>query len=558
MPENKSKPIKQVFFSYGHDDNREMVDKLLADLKLNGYRVWIDYKEIGTWEDWRAEITEGILNSDLAISYLSAHSVRDDGVCLNEIALLLDSGKKVYPVLLEPEKECTPPASLSYLQYVNLSNWREKIKDKEEFDKWYKEQLKIILEKLESGKDFSDRISILRQVLEPEDFTTDIARQINNFVGRDWAFEELENWLKTDSRFLWITGEPGFGKTAIAANLIHKRSSKVIASWFCSYKSKNRKDPLIAIKTIAYQIAYRVPEYLIKLMNTLNLYSSMSYGEIADNKKNLNTKYCNPYDLFNLLFSNITNSIPLNEKLCVVIDGIDEATDENNNNEIAKLISDDFLELPNSNWLEFVFTSRPDASVVKYFQGLKNYQLDIHEKENKDDLKLYLENEFKKLKEKNINIDNEEDKIKLLIEKSEGIILYLTMVIKGVGEETFDLNDINAMPQGLFKLYNEQFEGRLKKNYKTDIKPIFEFLIASLGPIPEPLIKNIIKSYDKTESQFNEGINLLGSYITKNNDMLSIFHKSLTDFLTNSKDINIKIYDENIEEAKKKTSRILI
>ena len=45
---DKAVTPKKIFFSYGHDANRELVDRFKADLEKRGHTVWIDYKEIGT------------------------------------------------------------------------------------------------------------------------------------------------------------------------------------------------------------------------------------------------------------------------------------------------------------------------------------------------------------------------------------------------------------------------------------------------------------------------------------------------------------------------------
>lgn len=51
-------------------------------------------------------------------------------------------------------------------------------------------------------------------------FTSDIARLTENFTGRQWVFDDIDRWLKeSEERFFILTGEPGVGKSAIAALL---------------------------------------------------------------------------------------------------------------------------------------------------------------------------------------------------------------------------------------------------------------------------------------------------------------------------------------------------
>jgi hypothetical protein len=51
------------------------------------------------------------------------------------------------------------------------------------------------------------------------DFSAYIAERSRDFTSRVWVFAEIERWLADPDAppFFIITGEPGIGKTAIAA-----------------------------------------------------------------------------------------------------------------------------------------------------------------------------------------------------------------------------------------------------------------------------------------------------------------------------------------------------
>jgi MoxR-like ATPase len=57
------------------------------------------------------------------------------------------------------------------------------------------------------------------------DFTPYINERTRDFTGREWVFTEIDRWLANPDApsFLIIIGEPGVGKSAIAARLTQVR-----------------------------------------------------------------------------------------------------------------------------------------------------------------------------------------------------------------------------------------------------------------------------------------------------------------------------------------------
>lgn len=112
-----------LFFSYGHDKNRTLVEKIKADLEKRGHRVWIDTNEIKAGDHWRADILDGVMKSANVIAFLSEHSTRNPGVCLDELKIAVCvKGANVKTVLLEPENRIRQPATLSDIQWLDMDS----------------------------------------------------------------------------------------------------------------------------------------------------------------------------------------------------------------------------------------------------------------------------------------------------------------------------------------------------------------------------------------------------------------------------------------------------
>jgi len=63
------------------------------------------------------------------------------------------------------------------------------------------------------------------------------------FTGRSQILNEIDQWLQqNDQRFFILTGEPGVGKSAIAAHLIQTRKD-IFAYHFCQADDANTLKP---------------------------------------------------------------------------------------------------------------------------------------------------------------------------------------------------------------------------------------------------------------------------------------------------------------------------
>jgi len=243
----------RVFFSYGHDDNRWLVEKIKEDLEKveNGsHEVWIDSEKIKFTDDWRRTISDGIHHSHMVLSFLSKHSIRDPGVCLNELAIAVGvMGGVVHSVLLENPNKVKPPVTISHLQYLDMHEWKViKKKGEAAFEEWYLVKLNEIVKVLMDPANvrFAGEIEDLDKKLVPLSTTVDISRLLKGgFVGREWIVKEIEKWrvAANKQQVFCITGGPGIGKSAIAAYLAHHVKCHVIGVVFCRDSEAESIDP---------------------------------------------------------------------------------------------------------------------------------------------------------------------------------------------------------------------------------------------------------------------------------------------------------------------------
>ncbi len=510
-----------IFLSYGHDGNEELVKQLKADLEARGHDVWFDKSEIKFGDDWRRTITDGILASDWMFSFLSKHSTRDPGVCLDEVSIALGvKGGIISTILVENEQEVVPPVSIGHIQWLDMHEWKNHWNHSAHTplpDGWYKEKFDEIVHVVESdaSRRFAGEIDTLKKILLPLPSDATIGAFLKQgFEGRQWLLQEINTRLKDnpDSRVLLLTGKPGVGKSAFAAWLAHHNKANIIAAQFVAYNKTDNKDPRRIIMSIAFQIATRLPDYRKFLLGLPEI-------------KNLGNK--NAAELFACLLTD-----PLfqaikggRERYVILIDALDEASDDATNS-LVDMIAKEAGKLPE--WVTLVVTSRPNPSILSRLSHLEPYELHADDEENKKDLKEFLRN-WRPKRPFTVNIESVIDGI---IEASEGNFLYLRQFCNAVDADAgwIQIGDVTTYPKGMTGIYREYFKRQMpdRKTYEKHQAPLFELVLAGLEPLPEDLAAKILgwKGRDKVEA-----LKPLGSLFLRDNGTIAPFHKSIKDWL---------------------------
>lgn len=528
----------KIFFSYPHDDNAPLVDRIKNDLEARGHQIWFDQDKIKEGDQWRNSITRGILDSESFVAFLSKHSVRDPGVCLSEIAIgLAEKGDgAIVTVLVEPEKEVSAPISVTHIQWLRMEDWPDKASD----DAWYRTKLDKLIEVIEHPASVSrnEELERLRLALDPLSFNAEIAPHLPHFTGRKWIFERYEKWLAAplSSPVFRIEGGPGLGKTAIASQLAHASKSSVIAIFFCQYNRGDSRNPLRLIQTLAYQLASRLPDYRMRLLKV----PAIAQPELMTGK--------DATSLWATLIAEPLAGVGKEgligrQRFVIVVDGLDEATD-NGKNEIVRLLAEHIPKLPA--WIGVVLTGRPDPEVA---QRLSRFQSDViygDDSENQSDLKAYIEDWLaEEVAASKIDSRDIPRVAAALLEKSDGAFLYLVKAREASDIGEFDLTHPASLPNGLTEIYLQFFERRFPHPsdeaslWVTKVKPLLAHILASPEPLPFDLAREVMgwdsaADGEEVEAQVLRSLgSLMARRSARNDCALQLFHKSVREWLQN-------------------------
>jgi len=515
----------RIFLSYGHDRNEELVRCIKADLENRGHRVWYDRSEIKAGSDWRRAITEGILESQKVLSFLSTHSTRDPGVCLDEIAIAIGvRGGNIQTILVESEQDVRPPVSISHIQWLDMHEWQRYAQaGGAEWERWYQAKLDEIISVVESeeSRRFSGEILTLEKLLVPISSDARIYQHLQKgLVGREWLVEAIEQWRKSNnqnhSRLFWIMGPPGSGKSAFAAHLAHYGKDKVIAVHFCEYDKPAHRDARRIVCTLAFQIATRLPDYrkLLLALPEMSKLDLKTPSELFD--------YLIVYPLRHVIEGG-------RERSLLVIDALDEAG-TNGRNELVELLAHNAAGLPD--WIGLIVSSRPESDVTIPLQSMNPFVLDTGSEANRADIRAYLRLELGGL----LGDDPQADHlIEAILEKSEGVFLYAERVCSDLRQGYLSLERLDQFPQGLGGTYWQFFQRQFGDidGYRREIRPALRAILAAVEPIPAALLQQLFDWQAEELRDFTRGLgSLFPQSRISGREVIQPFHKSVADWLT--------------------------
>lgn len=529
---------QRIFLSYGHDENTPLVQALHDRLVAAGHAVWIDQAQIKVGDDWRLAIKKGLMESDRVLSFLSKHSTRDPGVCLDEIGIALAHRHgAIATLLVEPIKEVSPPPSIAHIQYLDLSKWRdEHAHGDAHWCAWLSAQTAILLDIVSRNAGFAGEMDELQKRLTPLSHGSRLGSLIERgFIGRSWLFDEIEAWRnQTEERTFWLTAEPGMGKSAIAAQLAHTAARYTVAYHFCRFDEPSTRSPETFVCTLAFQLAARLPGYRQLLLHA-SRYPSNPLAELQAD------------DLFTLLLANpLRHSIDGGQsadRLLVIVDALDEAP------AIANLLARRQSELPV--WIALLVTSRTDPQIRSALAGVVPHELKNDDPRNHADLMAFIDNWFATPK-----VSPPHKARETLLTCSEGNLLYLVTARAGVSNGSFNLDTPSAYPSGLAGLYRQwfdrQFGGDGQSTLWHDVYDLLELICASPEPLPLSVARKTLKwvGQDKIAST-----RPLGSLIQEHDGTLELFHRSLSEWLQDT--ALADIYWINAEEGRIRIAQTL-
>ncbi|KIL62486.1 hypothetical protein M378DRAFT_28954, partial [Amanita muscaria Koide BX008] len=252
---------------------------------------------------------------------------------------------------------------------------------------------------------------------------------------RQNVLRRMKDWFddpNSTERIFWVHGPAGAGKSAIAQTIAQSCGRQKAAATFFFFRSDaTRNDGNMLFPTLAYQLAFSIPAIKDHIAQSLHERPDLP-------TKSVETQF---EHLIALPFRSLSEAASAQSSPLapvIIIDGVDECTDEKLQQRFLKIIGNAVKD--SSFPFRFLICSRPEAHIEDTFNKFKALILPIDLAKLDDanrDIENYLVEQFS-----SIASDRGLDPtwpgpavIQNIIYKSSGNFILASVVIKVVGDE---------------------------------------------------------------------------------------------------------------------------
>lgn len=525
--DDAAKARLQVFLSYGRRDAAGVADEVAGFLVAEGFRVWRDRPEIRPGVPFLEEIEAAIHASNVVVALLSPHSVRRaadadelDSVCLDELSFARFS-KPARPIVPAMAVACDPPMVIYRQDYVDLMKKAERT-----------QALSRLREGIDDALQGRVRYRSWVHSLRPLDFASFLREKRRDFVGREWLYARVMEWLDqaAGEPALILKADPGAGKSAFVASLVERNPSSLLGYHCCQASASETLKPGRFVQSMAAMIASRLPHYESRLTGLLDTILDEARCE-AD-----------PFTAFDegVLAPLAEIDAPANKAAFLLIDSLDEALlhrGTTNQPTIFNVLADRLGRFPP--WLRVVATTRKDADVLRKLRGLRHEEIDVHSAENLVDVEAYVRargarDDIQKV------LGNDPQRLDALMRKmrAAGNFLFVAQMLNALGRPGASLDDLDRLPAGLYGLYEDFFNRTFAApdglSQLASARTLLSVILAAQQPLGEAELA-LVTGF-REDDELPALLNLLAPYLPAHEDdegleRFAVYHKSFADWL---------------------------
>ncbi|KAE8912737.1 hypothetical protein PF003_g3292 [Phytophthora fragariae] len=519
------------------------------------------------------------------ILLLTAESVgRPHGVSLNDVSAAMSAGLGFVPLLVRP---CEIPLSICRIQWLDMTDCLHyRGGDSGTATSLntlrYESRKGQLISALEGTLDHEGQQARLFSLLAPFNFQRQISQLTERFVGREWLFEQFQQWVQgpttsssslstcssaparepTSRRVFWVVGQIGSGKTSVAAQMI-QRCPEIAAFHFARQEDEQTHNARRCVLSLAYQLTTQLPEYAHYLQSHEPLEEMVPVASFVELVSQLLLGPLNAiarpttYRSLVLLIDGIEWLIPALSSASSMPSLSGGSLRETKDEEcLVSMLPAVVSRLPD--WVRVVVLSREDPPVLSKLHAFEpaDVIVDHFHQENDQDIRRYLnlslsklplsEVDFAEASAQNVDVvpDNNhefglEQVVELIARRSEGLFLYAVNVVQAITEGRLRLHELAELPVGMGAYLQQFFASHFSDHdmYKRRVRPVLEVLCAAYEPLPLATLARVLE-WDVYEQRDANAV--LGSLFCieagydADSQLLRPFHSSVLDWVQDS------------------------
>lgn len=360
-------------------------------------------------------------------------------------------------------------------------------------------------------KDEGDTESPLAEnICDFEDF---IKERTQDFAGREFVFDAIDDFIENhESGYFFIYGDPGIGKSSVAARLVRER--EYIHHFNIRAEGINKTETFLRNICSQLIVDYELP------------YNLLPFDISADDR------------FLTKLLGEVSGKSKSDEKIVIVIDALDEVDSYGSQTGTNILCLPP--RLPDGSYI--IATTRKISLNLRIECDQGELAIDHNSSQNLQDIKRYL-----KIKTDNAEIAAYMKKQKLkkpafverMIKKSQGNFMYLRYVLPEIEKGAYKNMSFDQLPVGLENYYEDHWYRMGMAQSPLPREKIK--IIYILSEVQQAVSRKVLSDFSKEDevtiqAVLDEWKQFLHEIKVEDNKRVAIYHDSFRDFL-NRKDI---------------------